>query len=137
MTDNDDKEKKTKRKNRSSNFTPIIIKEIEEMAACGMTQNQISHNLGVNFRTLSIKKWEMPELREALERGRARGVKRVTSKLMENCDAGKENSIFFYLCNRDWENWKPMSKLGGNSDERGDVSKMTELVHKLIDKMPS
>jgi uncharacterized FAD-dependent dehydrogenase len=51
------------------------------------------------------RKKKNSELSEALERGKAKGLTRATSKLMEKIEDGEFQAIQFYLKSADRERW--------------------------------
>lgn len=76
---------------------------VRELAARGMYEKDIALCLGYNRTYFSEMKREHPELSDALKQGAARGLERVTGKLLDNIDAGREASTFFYLkCKGGW-----------------------------------
>ena len=85
--------------------TPEVLERIEHWAARGLTQEQIAHNMGIAPQTLSTNKGTKPEVREAIERGQAKGIATVTNALMDNAQGGNLGAQCFYLKNRDPEHW--------------------------------
>lgn len=87
-------------------FTEELLKKIESLAAQGLTQEQIAHVIDLHPNTLSSKKKEVPELAEAIKKGRAKGVATITNSLFTKAKSGDNVSMIFFLKNRDPENWK-------------------------------
>lgn len=79
----------------------VDFAEVEKLAAQGLTEQQICDCLGFSHETLARRKRNHVELREALKRGRAKGLKAVTNALFENATQ-KKNIVaqIFYLKNR-------------------------------------
>jgi len=75
----------------------IDSKEVERLAAQGLTNPQICDSLGISEATLYRQKRKSTELTDAIKRGRARGVANVTNKLYEQCMEGNTTAILFYL----------------------------------------
>jgi hypothetical protein len=73
------------------------IAEVERMAAMGMNQSDIAYNLGIHIDTFINKKKEFSEFSEAIQRGRARGTRYVTSQLMKNIEAGNFQAQKYWL----------------------------------------
>lgn len=86
-------------------LTPEVLERIEDMAAHGCTQEQIAHNLGIHPGTLSKNKQSVETLRQAIERGQAKGIEQIQSKLFENADSGNLGAQCFYLRNRAPDQW--------------------------------
>ena len=76
-----------------------------DCAARGLTNTQIAECLGLGYSTLFHKQTEFPELKDAIKKGKAHGLKEVTNALYEKAIAGDNTSIIFYLKNRDRESW--------------------------------
>ena len=53
-------------------------------------------------------------IKNALEKGRAKAIAQVSSKLFNNAIEGKETSIIWFLKNRDPDNWKDRNILETN-----------------------
>ena len=77
--------------------TPEQISEVEKMAAMGMNQSDIAYNLGIHIDTFINKKKEFSAFSEAMQRGRARGTRYVTSQLMKNIEAGNFPAQKYWL----------------------------------------
>lgn len=73
------------------------LKQIEQYAALGLTQEQIARCMGKWPQRFCEKKNSMPEFTEALNNGRARGVANAAAKLLKNINTGKSSDIIFYL----------------------------------------
>jgi hypothetical protein len=57
------------------------------------------------------RKKKNSELSEALERGKAKGLTRATSKLMEKIEDGEFQAIQFYLKSADRERWAEKAEI--------------------------
>ena len=88
-------------------------KEIERLAGIGLNARQICASLGINPSTLTRKK-HIKSIKNALEKGRAKAIAQVSSKLFDNAMEGKETSAIFFLKNRDPDNWKDRNILETN-----------------------
>ena len=85
--------------------TDKVLEEVEECGSLGMTMDQISWSLGVNPSTLYKYKSKMGALNDAISRGRARGIRSVTTNLREQISDGNAQSTMFYLKNRSADQW--------------------------------
>jgi len=86
-------------------ITDEIIAKSEEMAARGLTMDQIALCLGMGTRTLYEKKAKYPQLAQAIKAGQAKGIAEVTNNLYEQSKAGNVTATIFYLKNRDPDRW--------------------------------
>lgn len=86
--------------------TPEMIKQAEALAAQGLTMEQIASVLGMGCSTLYEKQNNIPELSEAIKRGRHKGVASITNALFNKAKNGDNTAMIFYLKNRDPENWR-------------------------------
>jgi hypothetical protein len=111
--------------------TEEVIKEVEECGALGMSMDQISWSLGVNPSTLYKYKSKMGALNEAISRGRARGIRSVTTNLREQISDGNAQSTMFYLKNRSADQWnndtQNVAKIQINLSRISDSELLSEL----------
>ena len=75
----------------------IDIAQVEELAARGLTMEQIATSLGVSDTTLYRRKATMKEVSEAIKRGKRRGVVTIANKLFEAAEAGNMAAVIFFL----------------------------------------
>ena len=75
----------------------IDLKQVESLAANGLTQEQIACALGISERTLRSRKGEIADFADAIKRGKAKGIALVTNKLMESIKAGNMTGMIFFL----------------------------------------
>ena len=75
----------------------IDLKQVESLAANGLTQEQIAAALGISESTLHKRKQENTEFTAAIKRGKAKGIAVVTNKLMESIKAGNITAMIFFL----------------------------------------
>jgi len=110
--------------------TPEILKDIEQMAASGLNEQDIAWNIGLHPTTFSEKKSDYEDLEESISRGRARGVRRVTSALVEQAEAGNTQAAVFYLKNRrpdQWNDIQAVSQIQVNLGRLSDSQLLDEL----------
>jgi hypothetical protein len=75
------------------------------MASRGLTVSQISDCLGIAESTLYAKQGEYKEFMDAIKRGRAEGIRKVSNALFAKATQGNVTAIIYYLKVRDRENW--------------------------------
>lgn len=93
------------------NWTPTeeTLKEVENMGALGMTSEQIADCLGIGTSTFYNKLNEYGEFLDAVKRGKAKGIRLVTSKLVENVQNANVTAQIFYLkCQAKWKEEKDL-----------------------------
>ena len=129
--------KKPRKPNARVDIDDDFLAQVEAMAAVGCTQEQIAKNLGLSAETLSRKKQTNEQLCQALKRGQAKGIEQVASALF--AEATKHRSVvamIFYLCNRDKENWKHVSKAGEGANAESD-QKLVALLTNVFARFPN
>ena len=75
----------------------IDLKQVESLAANGLTQEQIASALGISESTLTKRKKENTDFTDAIKRGKAKGIALVTNKLMESIKGGNMTGMIFFL----------------------------------------
>ena len=75
----------------------IDLKQVESLAANGLTQEQIAAALGISESTLHKRKQENTDFTAAIKRGKAKGIALVTNKLMESIKGGNMTGMIFFL----------------------------------------
>ena len=75
----------------------IDLKQVESLAANGLTQEQIACALGIRESTLTKRKKENTDFTDAIKRGKAKGIALVTNKLMESIKGGNMTGMIFFL----------------------------------------
>ena len=84
---------------------PTLRPFIREMASNGLTVAQIADCLGVSQSTLYGKQNEYKEFMDAIKKGRAEGLNKVSNALFEKATQGNVTAMIYYLKVRDRENW--------------------------------
>ena len=97
-------EQKTPKK-RGRKTINIDYDRLEYLASLNMGTMDICRNLGISWDTFDRNKKRKAEFADALQRGKAKGLQRVTSRLMDKIDDGEFQAIQFYLKNADSDNW--------------------------------
>jgi hypothetical protein len=85
---------------------PVDLAEVEQFAARGLSYNQIATCLHMSNDALIRRRKEVPGVQDAIDRGRAAGVRDVTNALYESAVEGNLGAQIFYLKNRDRGNWQ-------------------------------
>ena len=85
--------------------TDSVYQEAREMASNGLTVAQIADCLGISESTLYGKQNEYKEFLDAIKRGRAEGLNKVSNALFEKAIDGNVTAMIYYLKVRDRENW--------------------------------
>jgi murein L,D-transpeptidase YcbB/YkuD len=116
--------KNTKKRGRKALIlTSDQIKQVEHLAALNMGVMDICRSLGISWSAFDKNRKKKQEINDALERGKAKGLQRATSKLMEKIEDGEFQAIQFYLKSADREKWA----------ERAEINHSINLAHILED----
>ncbi len=84
-------------------------KEVTNLAARGLTQEQIGAALGVTIRTITNRLNDDPEFASAYEQGRAKGIAKVANALFKNAvEQNNTAAQIFFLKSRG--GWKEVDK---------------------------
>ena len=95
----------------------IDLKQVESLAANGLTQEQIAAALGISERTLRSRKGEIADFADAIKRGKAKGIALVTNKLMESIKGGNMTGMIFFLKTQaGWKETNLHEVTGANGD---------------------
>ena len=106
-------EQKTPKK-RGRKTINIDYDRLEYLASLNMGTMDICRNLGISWDTFDRNKKRKAEFAEALQRGKAKGLQRATSRLMDKIDDGEFQAIQFYLKNADSDNWSDKNEVQHN-----------------------
>jgi predicted transcriptional regulator len=85
--------------------TDTVCQEAREMASNGLTVAQIADCLGISESTLYSKQNEYKEFMDAIKKGRAEGLNKVSNALFEKAIDGNVTAMIYFLKVRDRENW--------------------------------
>jgi len=83
----------------------IDAEQVEVLASQGLGIMDICRTLGIGWDTFNKNRKRKKEISDALERGKAKGMKVATFKLMEQIHEGNFQAIQFYLKNRSPDEW--------------------------------
>jgi hypothetical protein len=93
----------------------IDLKQVEEFASQGLSQEQIAAALGISARTLGARKAESAEFAEAIKKGQAKGIQEVANALFQNAKGGNVTAQIFFLKAR--AQWKDKHEGEGDDGE--------------------
>jgi hypothetical protein len=77
-------------------YLQLDLAEVERLAGLGLTDGEISTSLGIHVATMTRRKRDSEEFREAMRRGKARARAQVASKLMQAIDEGNIAAIIWW-----------------------------------------
>ena len=86
--------------------TPKLLKEIERLAARGLSQKQLCHALGFSESWWFDQKQKTQELQEAYQKGSTQGILEIADSLFEAAQAGNVTAMLFFLKCRSSEEWQ-------------------------------
>ena len=86
-------------------ITPEILKQVEKFAGQGLTQEQISHCIGISRDTFFKSKRNSEYFSDAIKRGQSKAISLVSNALFENAMSGNAVSQIFWLKNRAPDQW--------------------------------
>ena len=93
----------------------IDLKQVESLAANGLTQEQIAAALGISETTLHQRKRDSADFAAAIKRGKAKGIALVTNKLMESIKGGNMTGMIFFL--KTQAGWKETQVIDNKSSD--------------------
>ena len=109
-------------------FDQEKIDQIELLASQGLGPYQISKALGISWDTLDRNKKKNSEIAEAIKKGKAKGLAKVTNSLFNSANDGNVTAQIFYLKNRDPDNWADRQDV----NYKIDIKKMLTNAHERI-----
>lgn len=83
---------------------PDNLQAITELSALNMGVMDICRALGVGWDVWNRER-EKEEIKEAIKKGRALGIKKASTNLLKASDSGNVTASIFYLKNADPERW--------------------------------
>ena len=92
-------------------ITKEVTEKAEELASLGLTLEQIASCMGICYQTLNEKKKEFSEFSDALSRGRALGLARVSNALYQTAISGNVRAMIFFLKTRGGGEWQERSSV--------------------------
>ena len=94
-----------KRGRKALILTQDQINQIEYLCSLNMGIMDVCRSLGISWSSFDKNRKKKQEINDAIERGKAKGLQRATSKLMEKIEDGEFQAIQFYLKSADKERW--------------------------------
>lgn len=88
----------------------IDLDKVEALAAQGLTNEQIALALGISRATHFAKKKAESDYSDAIKRGQAKGIAKVSNALFQNAVSGNTTAQIFFLKNRAPDEWKDKSE---------------------------
>jgi hypothetical protein len=104
----------------SDKYQPWMPDVVLAMARLGAVDVEIAAAIGISRRTFHYYKKKHPEFLEALSGGKALADARVTNALYEKACDGDTASMCFWLCNRQPDLWRHVTRVHHN-DDRGEA----------------
>src|SRR5580704_12547538 len=107
-----------RRPNRRTSVAALHLKKIEDLAAKGLTLNEISCALSIDVRTLYNKRKKFKEVRDAINRGAAAGIQNVANALYEAAVVDKNITaqIFYLKCRAGWRDQGPVVEINNEQN---------------------
>ena len=105
---------KSKAGRKRIKFDEETLEKIENWAGKGLSESQIADLLNCSLSTIARNKRNNDKFGTALRTGKARAIAAISNKVYENALEGKENSAFFFLRNRDPDNWSDRQEVNHN-----------------------
>lgn len=82
---------------------PISIETVEALASRGLTLEQVADNLNIERTTFYLRRKSDPEIEEAYNRGRSKGVQVIANALFEDAKKGNTAAQIFFLKCHGWK----------------------------------
>ncbi len=120
-----------RRPNRRTSVAALDLEKIEGLAANGLTLEQIAAALSIDVRTLYNKRKRFKEVRDAIDRGAAAGIKNVANALYEAAVVDKNTTamIFYLKARAGWRDQGPIVEVHNEQNnvkiEKVDLDELT------------
>ena len=101
---------------------PDTLAKIVQLGSQGLTSGQIARCLGVSWSTIDRRWKENAEIEEAIKKGEALGVEKISNALMTSARDGNVTAQIFYLKNRAPDQWADRQEVNHNLDLAGILS---------------
>ena len=106
---------------RPSKLGKIDLRQVESLAALGLTDEDIALVLGIGERTLERYKKD-PDFWHALKRGKIKADSQVAKRLYEKAMNGDTTAMIFWLKNRRPDRWRDRKEISGEINEKVKLS---------------
>jgi SOS response regulatory protein OraA/RecX len=87
-------------------ITDEVIRQVEALAAQGLSEEQIGSVIGCSRETIRRRKNDNEAFEASIKRGKHKGVAKVTNALFQKAVKGDNVAMIFFLKNRDPDNWR-------------------------------
>jgi hypothetical protein len=87
---------------------------VEQLAAQGLGTVQIARAMGISWDTLDRNKRQKAEIADAIKKGKAKGLAKVTNSLFKSANSGNVTAQIFYLKNQDADTWSDRQEVNHN-----------------------
>ena len=120
-------------------LTAEQVEQIEKMAGCGLTLEQIAYCLDISDDTLQRRFQERPEVKRAYKVGKAKAIRAVTNTVYLKAVAGEGAFPFFYL--KTQANWRETNRMevtgadGGPIETRVDGPSAADWLDTEVDRL--
>ena len=101
---------------------PDTLNKIIALGSQGLTSGQIARCLGVSWSTIDRRRKENADIEEAIKKGAALGVEKISNALMTSARDGNVTAQIFYLKNRAPAQWADRQEMNHNLDLAGILS---------------
>ena len=101
---------------------PDALNKIIALGSQGLTSGQIARCLGVSWSTIDRRRKENADIEEAIKKGAALGVEKISNALMTSARDGNVTAQIFYLKNRAPDQWNDTQQVNHNLDLAGILS---------------
>lgn len=95
-------------------WIPPAPEKVEALAAQGLTEEQIAHAMGISQDTLARRKAEYADFREAIKKGKAKGIAQISNALFIKAKNGDTTAQIFFLKAR--AGWSDKPRDDGEGD---------------------
>ncbi len=103
--------------NRRTSVAALDLEKIEDLAAKGLTLEQIAAALSIDVRTLYNHRKKFRKVGEAINRGAANGIAMIANKLFEAAKNGNVTAQIFYLKGRaGWRDQGPVVEINNHQN---------------------
>jgi AcrR family transcriptional regulator len=103
--------------NRRTSVAALDLEKIEDLAAKGLTLEQIAAALNIDVRTLYNHRKKFREVGEAINRGAANGIATIANKLFEAANNGNVTAqIFFLKARAGWRDQGPAVEINSQQN---------------------
>ena len=111
-------------------ITDKIIKQVEQLAAQGLSEEQIGSVIGCSRSTILRRKKDVEAFDAAIKNGKAKGIAKVSNALFQKANSGDNTAMIFFLKCRGGEVWRDNPNVKINMDSNAPAHVMAEQIMK-------